>query len=96
MTNSGIGEFYIISRAAMRIAKPLLLVTTPIGLVIGLYEGWRLAGGLVFLMAAMIALVGAAMLGVVLTVRREKREQEASSRTPPPAAAPPDRTPGQN
>ncbi|MGE0581044.1 MAG: hypothetical protein AB7P31_02730 [Steroidobacteraceae bacterium] len=61
----------------MRIAKPLLLVTTPIGLAIGLYEGWRLAGGLVVIMFAMIALVGAAMLGVVLTVRREKREEAA-------------------
>lgn len=65
---------------AMRIAKPLLLVTTPVGLAIGLYEGWRLAGGLVVIMAAMIALVGAAMLGVVLTVRREKRAAEAARR----------------
>lgn len=62
----------------MRIAKPLLLVTTPIGLAIGLYEGWRLAGGLVVIMGAMIALVGAAMLSVVLTVRREKRAEEAA------------------
>jgi uncharacterized membrane protein len=62
----------------MRIAKPLLLVTTPIGLAVGLYEGWRLAGGLVLIMAAMIALVGAAMLGVVLTVRREKRAEDAA------------------
>ena len=61
----------------MRIAKPLLLVTTPIGLAFGLYEGWRLAGGLVVIMAAMIALVGAAMLSVVLTVRREKRAEDA-------------------
>lgn len=57
----------------MRIAKPFFIVTTPIGLALGLYEGWRLAGGLVVIMAAMIALVGAAMLSVVLTVRREKR-----------------------
>ena len=64
----------------MRIAKPLLLVTTPVGLAIGLYEGWRLAGGLVVTMAAMIALVGASMLGVVLTVRREKRAAEAARR----------------
>ena len=61
----------------MRIAKPLLLVTTPIGLAFGLHEGWRLAGGHVVIMAAMIALVGAAMLSVVLTVRREKRAEDA-------------------
>jgi len=27
----------------MKIAKPLLLVTTPVGLAVGLYEGWRAA-----------------------------------------------------
>lgn len=70
----------------MKIAKPLLLITTPIGLAFGLYEGYRLAGGLVFLMAAMIAVIGVAMGSVVLTIRRERaaerraREQE----TPPP------------
>ena len=62
----------------MRIAKPFLIVTTPIGLAIGLYEGWRLAGGLVVIMVAMISLVGDAMLGVVLTVRREKRADDAA------------------
>lgn len=60
----------------MKIAKPLLLVTTPIGLAIGLYEGWRLAGGLVFIMAALIGVIGVAMGSVVLTIRRE-REAEA-------------------
>ncbi len=60
----------------MKIAKPLLLVTTPVGLVWGLYEGWRLAGGLVFLMAALIGLIGVAMSSVVLTIRRERREEE--------------------
>ena len=70
----------------MRIAKPLLLVTTPIGLAFGLYEGWRLAGGLVVIMAAMIALVGAAMLSVVLTVRREKRADAAARAAAAPSA----------
>jgi predicted MFS family arabinose efflux permease len=59
----------------LRIGKPLLLITTPIGLAIGLYEGWRLAGGLVFVMAAFIGLLGFAFLTIVLTIRRE-REQE--------------------
>ena len=59
----------------MRIAKPLLLVTTPVGLAYGLYEGYRLAGGLVFLMAAMLGVIAVAMGSVVLTIRRE-REQE--------------------
>ena len=58
----------------MRIAKPLLMVTTPLGVAIGLYEGYRLAGGLVFLLFALIALFGVAIVGVVRTVRREARE----------------------
>ncbi|MGH8178426.1 MAG: hypothetical protein ACREV5_19390 [Steroidobacter sp.] len=60
----------------MKIAKPLLLVATPVGLAVGLYEGWRLAGGLVFLMAAMIAVIGVAAGSVVMTVRRERKEEE--------------------
>lgn len=58
----------------MRIAKPLLLVTTPVGLVLGLFEGWRLAGGLVLVMAAMMATLGAALGSVIMTIRREQAE----------------------
>jgi nitrate reductase gamma subunit len=64
-----IGEF-------VKIAKPLLLITTPIGLAIGLYEGYRLAGGLVFIMAAMIGVIAVAMGSVVLTIRRERKAEE--------------------
>jgi hypothetical protein len=55
----------------VRIAKPLLLVTTPLGLLIGLEEAYRLAGGLVVLLAALIGMFGIAILGVVRVVRRE-------------------------
>lgn len=60
----------------MKIAKPLLFIATPIGLAIGLYEAHRLAGGLVFIMAALITVIGVAMGSVVMTVRRERREEE--------------------
>ena len=67
----------------MRIAKPLLLITTPIGVALGLYEAWRLAGGLVFLMAALLGLISVAMWSIVRTIRRErKEEEEALSRGP--------------
>ncbi len=33
----------------MKIAKPLLLTLTPIGVIGGLHEAWRLVGGLTFL-----------------------------------------------
>jgi uncharacterized protein (DUF58 family) len=56
----------------MRIAKPMLLVSTPIGIAFGLMEGYRLAGGLVVLMAAMLAVVLIAAGTVVRTVRREQ------------------------
>jgi predicted MFS family arabinose efflux permease len=59
----------------LRIGKPLLLITTPIGLAVGLYEGWRLAGGLVFVMAALMGVLGVAFLSVVLTIRREREEE---------------------
>ncbi|MEP7313363.1 MAG: hypothetical protein ABI859_12325 [Pseudomonadota bacterium] len=60
----------------MRIAKPILLVSTPLGLCIGIYEAWELAGGLVVLLFMLIAMFGVAMLTVVSTVRREAREQK--------------------
>jgi hypothetical protein len=68
----------------VKIAKPLLLITTPIGLAIGLYEGYRLAGGLVFLMAAMIGVIAVAFGSVVLTVRRERLAEERRKQESPP------------
>ncbi len=65
----------------MRIHTLLLLVLTPIGVVVGLIEGYRVAGGLVVLMAGMLMIVGIAALTVVMAIRRERRA----------AAAPPDR-----
>jgi predicted MFS family arabinose efflux permease len=66
----------------VKIGKPLLLITTPIGLAIGLYEGWRLAGGLVFVMATFIAFLWFAFLTIVLTIRRERRQEEERKREP--------------
>jgi hypothetical protein len=63
----------------MRIAKPLLLVTTPLGVAGAIYEAYRLAGGLVFLMVALLSLVGVAIGSLVMTIRREaKAELEKS------------------
>ena len=57
----------------MRIAKPLLLVTTPLGLLEGFYECYKLAGGLLFLMVAMVGVVGVGFGTVIATIRREER-----------------------
>ena len=57
----------------MRIARPILLVSTPIGVVFGLREAWRLAGpAMAFLMAAMVAVVGALVWMTVRRIRAEK------------------------
>jgi hypothetical protein len=61
----------------VRIAKPILLVSTPVGVALGLFEGYRLAGGLVVLMLAMLGVVSVAAGTVVSTVRREQRAELA-------------------
>jgi hypothetical protein len=66
----------------MKIAKPLLLVTTPLGLIDGFYECYRVAGGLLFLMVAMVGVVGVGFATVIATIRREEREP--TSRPPSP------------
>jgi hypothetical protein len=61
----------------MKIAKPLLLVSTPLGVAGGLFEAYRLAGGLVFLMASMMGVIAAGMGIVIATIRREKAAERA-------------------
>jgi hypothetical protein len=61
----------------MRIAKPLLLVTTPLGLIDGIYECYRLAGGLVFIMLAMVAVLGVGFATIIQVVRREEAATRA-------------------
>lgn len=78
----------------MRIAKPLLLVTTPIGLAVGLYEGWRLAGGLVFIMAALMSVIAVAFGTVIYTVRKERAEEERKKAATPSSDSSPDQPPG--
>lgn len=57
----------------MRIARPILLVSTPIGVVFGLREAWRLAGpGMAVLMAAMLGVIAALFWMTVRTIRKER------------------------
>jgi uncharacterized membrane-anchored protein len=57
----------------VRIARPILLVSTPIGVVLGVREAWRLAGpGMALLMAAMVSVVGLLVWMTVRTIRRER------------------------
>jgi hypothetical protein len=63
----------------MRIAKPLLLITTPLGLLDGFYECYKLAGGLLVLMLAMVGVVAAGFGTVIATIRREERAAKMRS-----------------
>lgn len=70
----------------MRIARPILLASTPIGVVFGLREAWRLAGpGMAVLMALMLAVVSAFIWMTVRTIRRERAgaQPESSRRSGP-------------
>ena len=57
---------------AMKIAKPLLLVSTPLGIITGLIEAYRMVGGLAILMFAMMGMLGVAAASVVFTIRKEE------------------------
>jgi hypothetical protein len=64
----------------MRIAKPMLLILTPIGVAGGLYEAYKFGSGLAILMLALLTLISIAMATVVMTIRRERREEEQRKR----------------
>jgi uncharacterized membrane protein YqjE len=59
----------------LRIAKPILLVSTPIGVVWGIVEAYRFKPVLALLMSLLIGVISAFMWYTVRTVRREQREQ---------------------
>ena len=58
----------------MRIAKPILMVSTPIGVGWGLYEAATVRWWLGVLMGALVAVIG---LFFWLTVSRIRRERDA-------------------
>ncbi|HTE42748.1 MAG TPA: hypothetical protein VK629_18145 [Steroidobacteraceae bacterium] len=63
----------------MRIAKPMLLILTPIGVAGGLFEAYRFGGGgLLFLMLALLMLIGAALGTVVYTIRKERQAEQTT------------------
>ncbi|MEO6186240.1 MAG: hypothetical protein ABIP38_08620 [Steroidobacteraceae bacterium] len=62
------------STERMKFSSRMLMVTTPVGVAIGLYEAWRLAGGLVALMAVQMLVLGGIAVAVVRMVRRESKE----------------------
>lgn len=71
----------------MRIAKPLLLVTTPIGVAGAIYEAYRQAGGLVILLVALMSLIAVAFGSLIYTIRREAEEEKVRLAAKQPVTA---------
>ena len=66
----------------MRIARPILLVTTPIGVIFGLREAYRLAGPrMALLMGVMLAIVGALVFWTVRRIRQESADDQRNTRS---------------
>jgi RsiW-degrading membrane proteinase PrsW (M82 family) len=66
----------------MRFSTVMLMVLTPIGVAIGLHEAWRLAGGLVVLMAVQVLVMSLVAVSVVRTIKREGAKKETEKTSP--------------
>ena len=66
----------------MRIARPILLVTTPIGVIFGLREAYRLAGPrMALLMGVMLTIVGVLVFWTVRRIRQESADERRKTRS---------------
>lgn len=63
----------------LRIAKPILLVSTPIGVVWGVVEAYRFKPVLAVLMCLLLSVISAFIWYTVRTVRREQRRERQPS-----------------
>ncbi len=80
----------------MRIAKPMLLVTTPIGVGWGILEAARFHWWLAVLMTLLVAVIAAFFWMTVARVRRDAANDLSGKVSPhavPPAVSPPPRPP---
>lgn len=66
------------STERMKFSSRMLMVITPIGVAIGLYEAWHLAGKLVFLMALQMLV----LIAVTVFIARKARREAAQQRSP--------------
>jgi F0F1-type ATP synthase assembly protein I len=67
----------VASVATMRIGKPLLIATTILGVPIGIYEAFHLAGPLGFVAVALIGLFAVGIARLVVVAKAEARAQPA-------------------
>lgn len=62
----------------MKIAKPLLLTTTPVGVIWGIVEANRFHTWLAVLMTVLVAFISLCIGLTVRTIRREQRTESLS------------------
>jgi hypothetical protein len=56
----------------LKIAKPLLLTTTPIGVLWGVVEAYRFHPWLALLMTLLLSIISAFIFNVIRVIRRER------------------------
>lgn len=61
----------------MRIAKPMLLTSTPVGVAWALLEAWRFHWWLAVLMAVLVGVIGAFTWMTVRRIRAERKVAQA-------------------
>lgn len=59
----------------LRIAKPLLLISTPIGVIWGLFVAYRMKPWLAWLMLCLVTVISIFIGYTVAVIRREQRDQ---------------------
>lgn len=57
----------------------MLMVSTPVGVALGLYEAWRVGWWLAALMLAMLTVVGTFSVLTVRRIRAERREEQLAA-----------------
>lgn len=63
----------------MRIAKPVLQVSTPLGVAWAMVEAWRFHWWLAVLMAALVSVIGALTWMTFRRIRQERAASQPSS-----------------
>jgi len=66
----------------MRIARPLLAVSTPVGILLGLREAWIVRPVLAVLMVVLMSVIGGCYYLTWRVVRAERKDASVASRIP--------------
>ena len=64
----------------MRIAKPMLLVSTPVGVAFGIHEAWKVGAWLGILMLLLLGIVSAFFWITVRRIRADRDHARVESR----------------